>query len=250
MAKNSAAHFPAGEDSAAHFSAEMDHTPEAGRASVSTLLPWLLRALHPPRLPLAMHRELPGLLFAPPLPSAFSEHAVLVWFEFDACGDRLLAWHDLPCSAPPLARRPSSERVHLHLLGEQLLPQPGELPLPAVLGEQLLPQPGELPLPAVLGERHLPGAAPRCLTIASRRRRRPWLSRPSDRPRTHRWSTWEVGSVHPGGRRRSAKGSCARGPRRRLGPDGGSWLAGWLGEGGHETTGQSRKVRTRDQYRV
>ena len=208
MAKNSAAHFPAGEDSAAHFSAEMDHTPEAGRASVSTLLPWLLRALHPPRRPLAMHRELPGLLFAPPLPSAFSEHAVLVWFEFDACGDRLLAWHDLPCSAPPLARRPSSERVHLHLLGEQLLPQPGELPLPAVLGE-----------------RHLPGAAPRCLTIASRRRRRPWLSRPSDRPRTHRWSTWEVGSVHPGGRRRSAKGSCARGvgawPRRRK-------LAGWL----------------------
>jgi hypothetical protein len=36
-------------------------------------------------------------------------------------------WHGSPCSAPPLARRPSGERVQLHLLGERLLPQTGEL---------------------------------------------------------------------------------------------------------------------------
>jgi len=43
-------------------------------------------------------------------------------------------WHGSPCSAPPLARRPSGERVQLHLLGERLLPQTGELLLLDVLG--------------------------------------------------------------------------------------------------------------------
>ena len=65
-------------------------------------------------------------------------------------------WHGSPCSAPPLARRPSGERVQLHLLGERLLPQTGELLLSSFPGERRLPQLGELLLPAVLDKRHLP----------------------------------------------------------------------------------------------
>jgi hypothetical protein len=57
-------------------------------------------------------------------------------------------WHGSPCSAPPLARRPSGERVQLHLLGERLLPQTGELLLSSFPGERRLPQLGELLLPA------------------------------------------------------------------------------------------------------